>query len=294
MIRFRLIVLAVLSAALSACLLIPGKFDSALDLRRDGTFHFHYAGQLVFLPLTDAARSTMAKGLQKLQAKPAAPAGEQTQVFTEQTCTVPGSGEARACTADEIAAQHRAWDMRNKAPAPAPSTDAGAGAMLAMMGGINASDPDAPNQMAAALRRQAGWHKVEYRGNGVFDVDFDVAGRLDHDFTFPTLEHSPLIMPLVSVIRRADGTVRVEAPGFAPGLGSMAALGAAIPGGANKAQNPLQGLPVIDGMFAVTTDGAILANNTEDGPAAAGGAQRLSWHVAAGRAAAPTALIRVN
>jgi len=292
MTRVRLIVLAVLSAALSACLLIPGKFDSALDLRRDGTFDFHYAGQLVFLPLTDAARAQMAKGLQTMQAKPAAPAGEQTEVFTEQTCTVPGSGEPRACTADEITAQHRAWDARTKMPKP--SGDAGAGAMLAMLGGMNASDPDAPARMAEALRRQAGWHKAEYRGNGVFDVDFDVAGRLDHDFTFPTLEHSPLIMPLVSVIRRADGTVRIEAPGFAPGLGNMAALGAAMPGGANKAQNPLPGLPAMDGTFAVTTDGAILANNTEDGPAPVAGAQRLTWHVAAGRAAAPTALIRLH
>ena len=290
MTRLRLIVLFALSAMLSACLLLPGKFDSALDLRRDGTFHFHYAGELVFLPLTDAARSQMAKGLQKGVGKPTPSAGEQAEVFTEETCTHPDSGEPRACTADEIAAQHRAWEARK----PAPAGGGDPAAMMALLGGMNAGDPNAATAMTEALRRQAGWHKVVYKGNGVFDVEFDAGGRLDHDFTFPTLEHSPMITPLVSVIRRADGSVRVESPGFAPGLGSLAALGAALPGGANKADGPLKGLPLMDGTFVVTTDGAILTNNTEDGPAPVGGGQRLAWHVTAGRAAAPTALIRPN
>jgi len=291
MTRLRLFVLIALSAMLSACLLMPGKFDSALDVKRDGTFHFHYAGELVFLPLTDAARTQMAKGMQKMQGKQAAPAGEQTEVFTEETCTRPETGEARPCTSDEIAAQRRAWQTRDKT---APATDPGAGAMMAMLGGMNAGDPNAGATMADALRRQAGWRKVEYKGNGVFAVDYDASGRLDHDFTFPTLEHSPMIMPLVSVIRRADGSVRIEAPGFAPGLGNLAALGAAMPGGATKGQSPFKGLPLMDGLFAVTTDGAILTNNTEEGPVSVPGGQRLNWHVATGRASAPTALIRPN
>lgn len=287
MTRLRLIVLAALSAMLAGCLLMPGKFDSALDVKRDGTFHFRYAGELVFLPLTDAARSQMAKGLQKVQGKQT---GEQTEVFTEESCARPETGEARACTIDEIAAQRRAWDARMAAP-PA---DPGANAIVSMLGGMNFDDPNAAATMTEALRRQAGWRKVTYKGNGVFDVEYDAAGRLDHDFTFPTLEHSPMVMPLVSVIRRADGSVRIEAPGFAPGLGNLAALGTAIPGAANKAQNPMKGLPLMDGTFAVTTDGAILTNNTEEGPSPVAGGQRLSWHVAAGRAAAPTALIRPN
>lgn len=293
MTRLRLIMLVALSAMLAGCLLMPGKFDSALDLKRDGTFHFHYAGELVFLPLTDAARTQMAKGMQKMQGKQT---GEQTEVFTEETCTRPESGEARPCTTDEIAAQHRAWDARDKTGPAAnlPTADPGAGAMMAMLGGMNAGDHNAGATMADALRRQAGWHKVIYKGNGVFDVEYDAAGRLDHDFTFPTLEHSPMIMPLVSVIRRADGSVRVEAPGFAAGLGNLAALGSAIPGAASKGQSPLKGLPLMDGTFALTTDGAILTNNTEDGPASVAGGQKLNWHVTTGRASAPTALIRAN
>lgn len=284
--RLRLIVLAVLAALLAGCLLQPGKFDSALDLRRDGTFAFHYTGELVFLPLTDAARGQLAKGA---AGKAAAPAGEQTEVFVEEACTSPGSNTPQPCSPDAIAAQRRAWESRRKTPAPDP----GAAALTAMLGGINAADPNAAAALVETLRHQAGWRKVVYKGNGVFEVDFAQSGRLDHDFTFPTVEHGMMITPLVSVIRRADGSVRVEAPGFAPGMGALAALGA-MQGGGAAAKSPLKGLPPMDGLFAVTTDGTIATNNTEEGPVADGTGQRLTWHVTNGRGAAPGALIRTN
>lgn len=291
MTRLRLIMLAVLSAALAGCLLIPGRFDSGLDLNRDGTFHFRYAGELVFLPLTQAMKSQMANRTDKT-ASGTAPSADQAQVFTEETCTNPQTGEARACTADELAAQRRAWDQR-KGAVPKGLGDAQAGAMMAMLGGTRPDDPQAPAAFADALRRQAGWRKVIYKGDGVFEVEYDVAGRLDHDFVFPTLEHMPIFMPMIMVTRHADGAIRVEAPGFAPGLGQMSALGAGLSSTANS--NALKGLPPMSGTFAITADGAILANNTEDGPApAAGGAQRLTWKIGGGRATAPTALIRPN
>ena len=84
MTRLRLFVLIALSAMLSACLLMPGKFDSALDVKRDGTFHFHDAGELVFLPLTDAARTQMAKGMQKMQGKQAGATGWIVKPFNPE------------------------------------------------------------------------------------------------------------------------------------------------------------------------------------------------------------------
>jgi len=293
--RLRLMMLAALSAILAGCLLLPGKFDSALDIRRDGTFHFHYAGEVVYLPLTEAARSQMKQGHNGAAGNGSG--GDQAEVFTEQTCTKPGSGEARPCTADELTAQRHAWDARKP-----DAGDRSANAAMAMLGGLNPGDPNAATTFADGLRRQAGWRKVVSRGNGVFDVDYDISGRLDHDFTFPTLEHTPLMVPFLTVTRRADGSVRVEAPGFAPGLGNMGAMSAMLPlgsggtvGGAKAGQSPLKGLPIMDGTFAVTTDGTILTNNTEDGPVpAAAGSQRLSWKINAGHGAAPTALIRPN
>jgi hypothetical protein len=127
-------------------------------------------------------------------------------------------------------------------------------------------------------------------------VEYSVTGRLDHDFTFPTIERLPVMLPFVAVIRRSDGTVRVDAPAFTsgaasqmiPGLGAMASKAAESRGQA--------GPPVLDGAFTVRTDGQILANNTDEGPQpdAAGGGTRLDWKVDARTAAAPTALIRLT
>jgi hypothetical protein len=289
--RLALAVLGVLSVMLAGCLMLPGRFDSTLDWRRDGTFHFRYTGEVVFLPLTQGAKSHAVPA-----AASAAPAEEQTEVFAEENCSDAHSGEPRACTADEIAAQRRAWQAR-KTQAPKPSDEAKAGAMMAMLGGMDPSDPRAGPAFADALRRQAGWRKVVAKGNGVFEVEYEIAGRLDHDFTFPTVEHVPMIMPFVAVTRRTDGSVRVEAPGFAPGFGNIGALGGGLPmggGSINPMDGALKGLPKTDGVFAVTTDGVIATNNTEDGPTTSAGSQRLTWKVGIGHAAAPAALIRPN
>ena len=45
---YRLAAALAMCMALSGCFFLPGKFTSHLDLRRDGTFTNHYAGELVF------------------------------------------------------------------------------------------------------------------------------------------------------------------------------------------------------------------------------------------------------
>lgn len=283
------VLLAALGALLLAgCLIVPGRFDSALDLRNDGTFRFHYAGEIVFLPLTDAMKSQ--SGAKSARAETSAP--DQTEVFSEQTCTRPDTGEARACTPDDIAAQRRAFEARKtsgKVPGNTPDAE-GALAMMAAMGGGNAGTPPDGEALAAALRRQRGWSKVTYRGNGVFDVVFDAAGPLTHDFIFPTIEKVPLMVPLLSVNRHTDGSVRVIASGFTGGLSGLGAIANAGKDG----NNPLKGLPPVNGTFTLTTNGTILANNTEDGPVSLPDGQKLTWSVNATRKDAPTALIGVG
>ncbi len=44
----KLLAVIVLPALLSGCLFIPGKFESTMDMRRDGNFNFTYKGELVF------------------------------------------------------------------------------------------------------------------------------------------------------------------------------------------------------------------------------------------------------
>ncbi len=48
-------------------------------------------------------------------------------------------------------------------------------------------------------------------------------------------------------------------------------------------------LPVLDGTFAVSTDGTVLANNTEEGPQAGASGSILNWTVNDRTENAPTA-----
>ena len=53
-------------------------------------------------------------------------------------------------------------------------------------------------------------------------------------------------------------------------------------------------LPVLDGTFTITTDGAILANNTDEGPLATTAGKQLSWKVTRRTNAAPMAMIQLG
>jgi hypothetical protein len=236
---------AALALLLAACMLMPGKFASSLDLRKDGRFSFAYKGEIHFVSPSE---------------------------LDEKKADKPADKEAEAAQ------------------------------MEAMMGGgANLSDPRAAEEFARKLARQHGWRSVKSMGKGRFDVDYAISGTLTHDFTFPVIEGFAQATPFVQVIRRNDGTVRVSAPAFSSGpdgspLRSLARMGAMDQSGkdeAGKDKEPKKGpkLPVLDGTFALTTDGAILANNTEDGPQADANGSALNWKVNDSTDSAPTALI---
>lgn len=261
----------VLGLALSACLLTPGKFTSALDLRKDGRFTYTYAGEIHLLALSKMAQAARSKA------------------FTPDKCYDDEMKE-RTCTATELAEQKRTWEQDQKVGAEKAKKDAEG--MKAMMGGIDPSSPQAAEELAARLRRQVGWKSVVYKGDGLFLVDFALSGRLDHDFAFPTIERFPMGNPFVQLSRRSDGTVRLDAPGFGAGAGGGNPLAAMMGGGMAKTDGPA--IPQMDGTFTVTTDGAVLANNTDEGPKPDPSGQKLSWAVNPRAAAAPTALVRLG
>ena len=273
--------LACLSLMLAACLLSPGKFTSQLDLKRDGTFRFNYAGEIHLLALSrlaDMGRS----------------AGNDT--FTPEPCKVPGSDAVRTCSQREIADQKSAWTAARSGSADKRRRDAES--LKAMLGGIDPSDPRAAEDLAVRLRRQAGWRRVDYKGDGLFDVDFAISGRLDHDFAFPTIERFPMANAFVQIAVRNDGTVRVDAPGYAPAMSgepwrSMMAGAAASGTGASGGKDAPR-FPIVDGRFTLTTDGTILANNTEEGPQSDPAGQHLDWTINIRGAAPPMALIRLG
>lgn len=270
-----------LALLLAGCLLIPGKFTSQLDLKRDGTFHFVYRGEITMLALSDIADKAK-------QADDAEKSGDDAP-FVPSPC-YNDNGDTRPCTAQEVSDQKSEWSETSGKKSEKDAEEAAM--MRAMLGGMDPSDPKASAMFAEKLRKQAGWKSVVDNGHGVFEVDYEISGRLDHDFTFPTLEQMPVVTPFVAVYRNADGSVRVDAPSFAPTASGGPFL--AILGAASKSKGKDLNLPPIDGEFALVTDGEILANNTEEGPATVPGGRKLSWKVTMQSTAAPTALVRLG
>jgi hypothetical protein len=277
--------LVALCLTLAACLLTPGKFTSQLDVRKDGRFSFSYAGEIHLLALSKLA-----------QLGEKTNGGSGSSEFTPENCYRPGTLVKRPCTAAETAEQRQRWQDNQKTvtvDVPTDKSRRDAEAMKAMLGGIDPSSPKAAEDLAARLRRQEGWRRVDYKGDGLFDVDFAISGTLDRDFTFPSIERFPMANAFVTINRHNDGTVRIDAPGFATAAGAESLRSLMLLGAAGKdAGAPT--LPVTEGRFTVTTDAAILANNTDEGPAADTTGQRLTWPISVRPTGAPTALLRLG
>lgn len=270
-------VVTALALLVSACLLTPGKFASTLDLRKDGRFAFTYTGEIRMLALG------------KLASMADKDKGGDTPPDAEPC--LDGNLKERPCRPDEAAAQKRSAEAARKSSAERKARETEQ--MKALLGGIDPSSPQAAEELAARLRRQAGWRSVVYKGDGLFVVDFALAGRLDHDFTFPTVERFPMANAFVQLTRRSDGTVRIDAPGFGASSGAGNPFAAMMAGMGGMEGKGAPALPQFDGTFILTTDGTVLANNTDEGPQADPAGQRLAWTINARQAAAPTALVRL-
>jgi hypothetical protein len=270
------------SVTLSACILSPGAFEATLDLRRDGRFAFAYEGQIHLLALSKLAEMSNESGT-------------EDDDFIATPCWDNDFNE-RECTDEEVAEQREAWEAGTADRKAASEREAEA--MRRFLGGIDPADPQAAEELAARLRRQEGWRRVDYRGDGLFEVEFSLSGTMSHDFVFPTFERFPMVNSFVLANLRRGGTVRIEAPGFAAQGGanpfysfaSLAAVGAASSAGAEDAFR----VPEMDGTFRIVTDGQILANNTDAGPTPTPDGQVLEWKVNRRTEAAPMALVQLG
>jgi len=276
------VLVRVASLALSACLLSPGRFESTLDVRRDGRFTFTYQGQIHLLALSKLADMSNQ-------------ADRDDDEFVESPCWDEDFNE-HECTEDELARQREDWEA--EAEERKARKERESEAMRQFLGGIDPSDPKAAEELAERLRRQEGWKRVDYRGDGLFEVDFALSSTLGHDFAFPTFERFPMSNAFVLATVRQGRSVRVEAPGFAvqgganpmQSFASLAVLGATSAGNAEA----MPQVPEMDGTFRIVTDGQILANNTDEGPRATPDGQVLEWTVNRRTEAAPTALIQLG
>jgi len=271
-----------LALLLTGCFLSPGKFASTLDLRRDGAFSFSYKGEIYLLGLSQLA--TIASE------------AEKADDFVATTCYDDNDFSERDCTDDELDQQRKDWDATKQARKE--EDERNSKAMAAMFGGVDPSDPEAAQEIATKLGRQKGWNSVVYKGKGLYEVDFSIASRLGHDFTFPVLEGFLVSNSFVIADLRADNSVRINAPGFAtqndtatPGTGFLQM--ASLFGGKPGEESELSQIPPMDGTFTITTDGEVLANNTDEGARPATNGKVLTWKVTRRTTVAPTALIQL-
>jgi hypothetical protein len=274
---------------LTGCLWGPGKFTSTLTLTRDGSFTLAYTGEIMLQRPDDL------EGRRNSEPEPwtGTMARAASTMAGSRTCTRPcprpatmKRSEGPVPSAAETAKLKSDWERKESERLASKRRDADQMAQVLGLPGID----DASNQaFAAKLMKYAGWRSVQYRGKGVFVVDYYLQGRATQDFLFPAMPQNDMVMPFVALRRRADGSVEVSAPMFAgyPGMiGRAAMLGM-------KAGNE-PGLPTrAQGRFTIITDGEILTNNSEDGPLATTIGRRLVWEVTPEAKKIPEALIRL-
>lgn len=279
---------------LTACLLVPGKFTSNFDIAADGKFSFAYKGEIVLIGFAemiaerDRSRKRKAERYDgkcygplppgaKPELRPQAGAGKPVDDKRIDPGAMPALPGERECTEEERAVQAEASAERE-------TEDRLKSEKIKQMFGF---DPEAEGSLeafAAELRKQDGWKSVVYKGNGVFEVDYRITGRLDRDFVFPVYPRTTAVFPMVIATRAADGTIRVTAPGFAPGAGA----GELMYGRNQQDRDPNQ--PQTEGVFTLTSRAELVSNNAETGQTAG----KLTWTIMSGTKIAPEAVVKTG
>lgn len=256
------------STVLSGCLMSPGQFEAHMDVRKNGSFSFSYEGEIFMLALSDLAEMA-------------------DQAEMDKPCMNAETLAERPCKESELE-ERRTEQERERAM------------MQGILGGgMDLSDPEAAAQFASELERQAGWDRVEYVGNGTFDVSFVIRSTLSHDFAFPTFEEFPAGTAFVTATLRDGDRLQLRAPGFAAQggnplqaiMGGMAGAFGELAAGENKDSPAMPELPQMYGSFFITTDAQILTNNTDEGPRAGPTGQILEWQIEPSNSVTPTALL---
>lgn len=267
---------------LTGCLWGPGKFTSDLTLKKDGSFVLDYRGEVVLHMPPD------------MDGKPEPWNAEMVRCYKDgrvetgpSITTDEPDEESRPCTAAEIA---KAKSAHEKEAAERAVKKRKESEEMAKAFGLPGLDDESNRAFAAKLSKYAGWRSVQYRGNGVFDVDYHFEGRATQDFIFPALPDNDFLIPFIAIRRRADGAVLVTAPSLTGGAGPIAARAGSAAASAAK------GGPVSKaaGRFTVITDGEILTNNSEDGSSAHPLGRKVHWDVSATSSKIPETLIRLR
>lgn len=233
---------------LTSCLFMPGKFESALTIHKDRSFTFTYKGEVVALDLDDAG-----KGLGDMSG------GD----VVDENATAAESVIDNATDVDVTPPEDPAEAAKKKAEKDAQY-----------------------REVAVQLAKEAGYRTIEYRGDGIFYVDYEISGVLSHNFVYPYNLDTMMVFPWVSVELRGKDAVRVKATGFAKqDLSSMGVPSA--PGGGKTPSK-------VNGTFTLTTDAGVVSQNNEDGVETVGSNTVITWRVTPTTPDAPMAVLRVK
>jgi hypothetical protein len=263
---------------LAGCLWGPGKFASTLALNKNGTFVLDYRGEILLQTPEDKAHEVMPwdDSMARCSIKPETPPSDDPDVIQ-----VP---KLRPCTVAEIAKQKADHQKRGAETTARSRKEA---EEMGKLFGLPGSDDESNRAFAAKLMKYAGWRSVQYKGKGAFDVDYHFEGRLTQDYVFPLMPDNELIVPFIALRRRTDGSVMMTAPALG---GNPFAARAKAMGMPDKSDGPPSHA---EGRFTVVTDGEILTNNSEDGPAPHAAGRQLHWDVSPASSKTPEMLVRL-
>ncbi len=281
----KMIIAAVAPLMLTGCLWGPGKFNSELALRKNGSFMLDYRGEIMLqMPEDkDAPAEPWADRMLRCY--------EDGRVETISDMSSDESEEAddevRQCTSAELAKARAEYQQQATERAEKKRQE---NENMAKLFGLPGSDDASNRRFAENLMKYKGWRSVAYKGKGVFNVDYHFEGRVGQDYAFPVMPGSDLIIPFITIRQRNDGSVMVTAPALTGGSGPFGAR-AKMMGLPDKGSDGPVSRAV--GRFAIVTDGEILTNNSEDGPVAHPTGRQVVWDVDAASDRIPEMLVRL-
>lgn len=257
-IPLRGIALALLAPlVLVGCAFSPGKFVSSLTILADRSFTFSYQGEVIAVDVA----GEMAKGMGDAFKDKGEDEDEQQEKMKaawlrtswQEDC----SAELNTSQCADVGTEDAEEDADDKTAKDAKF-----------------------RAIAEALTREAGYRKVEYKGDGVFVIDYQISGKLTHNFLWPYNVDAEVIFPFIVLELRGADQVRLKAPAFGDN-------DSPTKGKADKGKTKL------DGTFTLITDGEIVSQNNEDGARNEGNRRTVTWKATPLSKDAPMAVVKV-
>ena len=275
---------------LNGCFLLPGKFDANLKLLDGGRYEFAYVGELQMnmpdekelkkpddtsfdpakLKCRDLVEKTSGEKSETL-----AVYGDEYDRFNQEDGYYDKDSykvEERSCTENEVSERRAEFD-REKIRTEKKYQEQ-SGIASAIFGGAIPGDDESMRKFATNLSKYAGWKKVEYAGNNIFNVEYSSSGQVGNYFAFPVLPDAQVQYPFFQVLQRTQNTTEL----LTPAINSQGGLfNKMLLGEMDKGSSPK--LSEINGTLTVETTGEVLSNNSVDGFQTRGATKVMTWKI---------------